>query len=58
VAGLSYPKGKCQPGYYCAGGSISANPPTVTATGGPCAAGMYLLVNINSFNYVYCRLDY
>lgn len=39
VPGLSWPTGLCQPGFYCASGSVSSNPPVVTSTGGPCAPG-------------------
>ena len=40
-AGLSAPDGLCDPGYYCASGTISSAPPTrwmLSSAGGVCPA--------------------
>lgn len=44
VPGLAYPSGLCKAGYYCALGSNSSSPTTLTASGGPCPAGSFCLM--------------
>eukprot|EP01135_Chromosphaera_perkinsii_P006890 Nk52_evm45s621 gene=Nk52_evmTU45s621 len=48
TSGLASPTGDCSAGFYCASGSATKNPASVTANGGPCPTGNYCPVGTSS----------